>query len=278
MHHLPHSRRTLLGFGIALILLAAPPLRAQQAAQPDLAPRVAAPLRSPANTARDRYRHPLESLQFLALKPGDTVVEILPGGAGYWTEILAPFLRDGGRYVAANPPASDTSEEAVSGNAAFAKKVAADPADYGKVATTAFAPPADLAPPGTVDAVLTFRNVHNWMAAGTADAVFASFFRALKPGGTLGVEEHRGRPDQPQDPQAKNGYVREDAVIALAKHAGFTLAARSEINANPKDTKDYPAGVWTLPPTFRLKDQDRDRYAAIGESDRMLLRFVKPAP
>lgn len=261
---------------IASFTLQAVSAKAQAALPPTLNALVAGKQRSPANTARDPFRHPLESLQFLTIEPSDTVVEILPGGAGYWTEILAPYLRDHGRYIAANPPATDTSAEAVSDNAAFAAKIAADPMDYGKVATTAFAPTQDLVPPGTADAVLTFRNVHNWMASGTAEAVFASFFRALKPGGTLGVEEHRGRPDQPQDPKAASGYVREDVVIALAEKAGFTLAARSDINNNPKDTKDYPAGVWTLPPTFRLKDQDHDRYAAIGESDRMLLRFVKP--
>ena len=264
---------------VAILLLsaavsAATPLLAQSG--PTLDALVAGPQRSAANVARDPFRHPLEDLRFFGVRPTDTVVEVLPGGAGYWTEILAPYLRDQGRYVAAQPPGSDTSAEAVSGNAAFARKLAGDPADYGKVAVTAFDPPRDLVPPGTADAVLTFRNVHNWMADGTADAVFATFFRALKPGGTLGVEEHRGRPDQPQDPRAASGYVREDAVIALAEKAGFTLAARSEANANPKDTKDYPAGVWTLPPTFRLKDKDRAHYAAIGESDRMLLRFVKP--
>jgi predicted methyltransferase len=237
---------------------------------------VAGSQRSASNTARDPYRHPLEDLQFLGVKPSDTVIEILPGGAGYWTEILAPYLRDGGRYVAANQPKTNGSEEAVKDNAAFAAKTAADPADYAKVAVTDFAPPADLVPPGTADVVLTFRNVHNWMANGTVEAAFASFYRALKPGGTLGVEEHRGRPDQPQDPKAKSGYVREDTVIGFAEAAGFKLAARSDINANPKDTKDYPDGVWTLPPTYRLKDKDRDRYAAIGESDRMLLKFVKP--
>jgi predicted methyltransferase len=251
-----------------------------RAAEPDSALEsfVAGPQRSPVNKARDSFRHPLEDLRFLDVKPDDVVVEILPGGAGYWTEILAPYLQDKGRYIAANPPKTDTSEEAVKGNAAFAAKVAGDATDYGKVETVDFAPPSLAVPSGTADVVLTFRNVHNWMAAGTADAVFASFFRALKPGGILGLEEHRGRPDQPQDPQAKNGYVREDVVIALAEKAGFKLDARSEINANPKDTKDYPDGVWTLPPTFRLKDKDRDRYAAIGESDRMLLKFVKPKP
>jgi predicted methyltransferase len=268
-------------FGAALIVVIGlgtltPGLADSQTASRSLDTLVAGPQRSAANLARDPYRHPLEDLRFFGVKPGDTVVEILPGGGAYWTEILAPYLRDQGRYIAANPPKADTSSEAVTGNAAFAAKVAADPADLGKVETVDFAPPHDLVPPGSADVVLTFRNVHNWMADGTTDTVFASFFRALKPGGTLGLEEHRGRPDQPQDPAAKSGYVRQDTVISLAEKAGFKLVASSEANANPKDTKDYPDGVWTLPPTFRLKDKDHDRYAAIGESDRMLLRFVKP--
>ena len=239
---------------------------------------VAGPTRSAGNRARDPYRHPVEDLRFFGIKPTDTVVEILPGGAAYWTEILAPYLRDHGRYVAANPGPTDTSEEAVKGNAAFAAKIAANPGDFAKVETAAFTAQGDLVPPGTADLVLTFRNVHNWMADGSAGAVFSAFNRALKPGGTLGIEEHRGRTDQPQDPRAKSGYVREDAVIGLAEAAGFKLLARSEANANPRDTKDYPEGVWTLPPTYRLKDKDRDRYAAIGESDRMLLLFEKRAP
>lgn len=249
---------------------------AQRADGPRLQALVDAPGRSPANRARDPFRHPLEDLRFLDVAPTDTVVEILPGGAGYWTEILAPYLRARGRYVAANPPVTDTSEEAVKGNQAFAAKVAADPVDLGGTQTAAFAPGADIVPPGTADVVLTFRNVHNWMADGSTAAVFASFYRALRRGGTLGVEEHRGRGDQPQDPLAKSGYVRQDVVIDAAVQAGFRLSGTSEANANPRDTKDYAAGVWTLPPTYRLKDVDRARYAAIGESDRMLLRFTKP--
>ena len=234
------------------------------------------PQRSPSNRARDPFRHPLDDLEFLAIAPTDTVVEILPGGAGYWTEILAPYLRDHGHYIAANPPVTDASDEAVKGNAAFAAKIAANPADLGKTESVAFTTSGDIVPPGTADAVLTFRNVHNWMADGSAAAVFATFYRALKHGGMLGLEEHRGRTDQPQDPLAKSGYVRQDVVIALAEQAGFRLTGTSEVNANPQDTKDYPAGVWTLPPTYRLKDVDRAKYAAIGESDRMLLRFIKP--
>lgn len=273
-------RLARLGFRAALLLCltSAPVVVQAQTADAVLQALVAGAQRSPANRARDAYRHPLEDIRFFDIKPNSTVVEILPGGAGYWTEILAPYLRDAGRYIAANPPMTDTSDEAVKGNAAFAAKTAADPADFAKVETAAFTHDGEIVPPGTADVVLTFRNVHNWMADGSAAAVFATFFRALKPGGTLGIEEHRGPADKPQDAQAKSGYVRQDYVIGLAEQAGFKLAESSEANANPRDTKDYPDGVWTLPPTYRLKDKDHDKYAAIGESDRMLLRFVKPAP
>ena len=235
--------------------------------------------RSDKNRLRDRYRHPLETLAFFGLKDDLTVVEILPGSGGYWAEILAPYLAVHGRYYAAGPENNPASPDGQKEIAAFAAKLAADPADFGKVIVTEFAGDQhDIAPPGTADLVVTFRNIHNWMASGDADRAFAAFFKALKPGGVLGVEEHRGRPDQPQDPLAKSGYVRVDYAIALAEKAGFRLLARSEINANPKDTKDYSVGVWALPPTYRLKDQDRARYEAIGESDRFTLTFVKPAP
>ena len=236
------------------------------------------PQRSAKNVARDQYRHPFEVLSFFDVSPDATVVEIDPGGAGYWTEILAPYLKDHGRYIAANGPKDSPSEEVQRGNAGFAAKIAADPANYAKVEVSEFDPGRkDPAEPGQADFVLTFRNIHNWMADGTSEAAFRAFFKALKPGGVLGVEEHRGRVDQPQDPKAKSGYVRQDYAIQLAEAAGFKLAGASEVNVNPKDTKDYPAGVWTLPPTFRLKDQDRDKYATIGESDRFVLKFVKPA-
>jgi predicted methyltransferase len=233
--------------------------------------------RAAKNAARDPYRHPFEVLSFFGLGDDATVVEIDPGGAGYWTEILAPYLKEHGRYVAANGPKDSPSEEVQRGNAAFAAKIGGDPANYSKVELSEFDPGRkDPSAPGEADFVLTFRNIHNWMADGVADAAFKAFYRALKPGGVLGVEEHRGRADEPQDPKAKSGYVRQDYAVALADAAGFRLVGASEINANPKDTKDYPAGVWTLPPTFRLKDQDHDKYAAIGESDRFVLKFVKP--
>ena len=266
----------LVCFALALLAPASAAF-AQASAPASLQELAAAARRSPANRARDAYRHPVEVLEFFGVTDNAAVIEILPGASGYWTEILAPYLKDRGRYIAAINDRDSATPEARRENAGFEAKVAASPADYGKVETAEFNPGAkELAPPGAADFVLTFRNIHNWMAAGTADQAFAAFFRALKPGGILGVEEHRGRADQPQDPAAKSGYVRQDYAIALAEAAGFKFVAASEVNANPRDTKDYPVGVWALPPTYRLKDQDREKYAAIGESDRFVLKFVKP--
>jgi predicted methyltransferase len=160
---------------------------------------------------------------------------------------------------------------------AFEDKFVAHPELYGKIELTTFGPNAgNIAPPESVDMVVTFRNIHNWMAGDWAPRAFADMYKALKPGGILGVVEHRGNPDLPQDPKAKNGYVREDEAIRLIESQGFALVAQAEINANPKDTKDYPQGVWTLPPSYRLGDKDKDVYTAIGESDRFTLKFVKP--
>jgi len=244
--------------------------------EPTLADLIADPQRTERNRVRDQFRHPAEVLAFFGITARSVVVEILPGAGGYWTEILAPYLRDQGRYIAANGAVASPSAEVQKDNAGFRAK---HPAIYGNAEISQFdADRFAIADPGTADFVLTFRNIHNWMADGTVEGAFRAFYVALKPGGILGVEEHRGRPDQSQDPLAKSGYVREDFAIALAEAAGFRLAGRSEVNANPKDTKDYSVGVWALPPTFRLKDQDRDKYAAIGESDRFVLRFVKPGP
>jgi predicted methyltransferase len=274
----PTRRESVALIGTAIAMMGAPwAALAEGADGAALRTLVDGVQRSPGNRARDVYRHPLEVLTFFGIADNATVVEILPGASGYWTEILAPYLRARGRYVAALSDKDASSAEVQKDNAGFAAKVAADPTDYGKVETSEFHPGAkELAPPGTADFILTFRNIHNWMAAGTADQSFATFFKALKSGGILGVEEHRGRADQPQDPLAKSGYVRQDYAVALAEAAGFKFVGGSEVNANPKDTKDYPAGVWTLPPTYRLKDQDREKYAAIGESDRFILKFVKP--
>jgi predicted methyltransferase len=232
--------------------------------------------RSDKNVARDVYRHPGAVLSFFGLRDNMTVVEIWPGSGGWWTEILAGYLAEHGRYYAAL--ADDASSEGSrKENAAFKAKLAGDPAIYGKVVTTTLkGDDAEIAPPGSVDLVLTFRNLHDWLKQGTAEGDIRAFYRALKPGGTLGMVDHRADPAAPVDPQAKNGYVNEAFAIALVEKAGFKLAGRSEVNDNPKDTKDYPEGVWTLPPTLRLKDQDRAKYLAIGESDRFTLKFVKP--
>jgi predicted methyltransferase len=233
--------------------------------------------RTESNRARDAYRHPVETLAFFGLRRDMSVIEIWPGGSGWWTEILAPYLKERGAYFAAESTAD--SDEARTGRARLAAKLAADTDRYGNVIFVKFDPNGgDIVPPGTVDMVLTFRNLHNWIADGTVEATLQTFYKALKPGGVLGIEGHRGRADLPHDLQLRDGYVREDHAIAIVERAGFKLVGRSEINANPKDTKDYPAGVWTLPPTYRLKDQDRARYAAIGESDRFTLKFVKPSP
>jgi predicted methyltransferase len=274
------TRRSVAAVAIGLFVSIGLTPSLAAAAGPDeaaLRTLVAGAQRAESNRARDVYRHPLEVLTFFGVAADSAVVEILPGASGYWTEILGPYLKTRGRYIAVNGDKDSTAPEVQKDNAGFAAKIAADPADYDKVEVAEFHPGLKaLAPPGTADFVLTFRNIHNWMAAGTADQAFATFFKALKPGGVLGVEEHRAPTDQPQDPLAKNGYVRQDYAIALAEKAGFKFAGTSEVNANPKDTKDYPAGVWTLPPTYRLKDQDREKYAAIGESDRFVLKFVKP--
>ena len=173
--------------------------------------------------------------------------------------------------------AKGATEEGRKANAAFAAKLAAHPELYGKVIVTKFKGDRyAIAPAGSADLVVSFRNLHNWLADHEGEAAFRTFYKALKPGGILGIEDHRGRTDQPQDAEAKSGYVRTDYAIALATSVGFKFLGSSEVNANPKDTKDYPAGVWTLPPTLRLGDIDRAKYEAIGESDRFVLKFVKP--
>jgi predicted methyltransferase len=240
---------------------------------------VASPARTPKYAARDAYRHPLETLRFFGVRPDQTVVEIWPSG-GYYMEILAPYLRDHGRYYAAieAPDVDGAGQEAKDDAAAMHKRITDDPARFGKVIVTELHPPqlTEICPPGTADAVLTFRNVHNWIAAGDQQAQFDAFFKALKPGGVLGVEEHRAKPGTSLEQTAKSGYTDEAYVKKLATTAGFRFDGESAVNDNPKDTKDYPKGVWTLPPTLTLGDQDRAKYVAIGESDRMTLRFVKP--
>jgi len=273
------SRLVILGLAFATLGMGAVPAMADDPGYAKLRALVDGPQRSERNRVRDPYRHPFETLTFFGVRDDMRVVEIWPGAGGYWLEILAPYLKERGTYYAAGPEKTTKSEELQHDLSGLAAKLAADPANYGKVVVTEFAGDKyDIAPPGTADMVLTFRNLHNWVKNGEAEEALRAFHKALKPGGILGVEGHRGRNDQPQDPQAKSGYLREDFAVALVEKAGFKLVEKSEANANPKDTKDYPEGVWTLPPTYRLKDQDRAKYAAIGESDRFTLKFVKVAP
>ncbi len=228
--------------------------------------------RSEQNRLRDKYRHPAQTLEFFGLRPNMTVVELWPG-SGWYTEILAPFLAAKGQLIVTNS-ASSTSKPAL----ALQEKLAANPEIFGKVKVAQINPPNELtlAPENSVDIVVTFRNIHNWVKAGYAEQVYAAAYKALKPGGILGVEEHRALGGTSLEESIKTGYMSEDGVIAAVEKAGFKLAGKSEINANAKDTKDYPGGVWTLPPTLSQGEKDRERYLTIGESDRMTLKFVKP--
>jgi predicted methyltransferase len=243
--------------------------------------------RTDKDKARDVYRHPVESLTFWGLKPGMTILEVQPGG-GWWTEILAPYAKlTGGHYSStasdlANPELSERSRK---GRADWEARLGSKPDLYGKVGFVNWGPKSAPLPANTFDFILTARSVHNWMSVpGWPEKAFKDFYGALKPGGILAVEEHRANPG-PQDPKAESGYVTEKYVIEQAEKAGFKLAGRSEINANPKDTKDHPFGVWTLPPTLTSTPEgsdkpadpafDHSKYVAIGESDRMTLKFVK---
>lgn len=231
--------------------------------------------RSPSSRARDAYRHPKATLQFFGVRPDQTLIEITPGG-GWYSEILAPLLHDDGHYIAAVAASTHDGEDRRD-DSALHRRFAADPAHYGKARIVAFDPKAPvLGPPASADRVLTFRNVHNWVMADTAPAMFKAFFTVLRPGGVLGVVDHRANDGASLDSVKQSGYLPTGYVVKLATDAGFTLDESSEVNANPKDTKDYPKGVWTLPPTLTLGEQDRAKYQAIGESDRMTLRFVKP--
>jgi predicted methyltransferase len=265
--------------GLCALLVLAGIAGARADAVDPLAKAIDDPARTPAFRERDRYRHPLETLRFFGIRPDMTVVEIWPS-SGWYTEILAPYLHDHGKYYAAGSALDvpDVSEETKKGAAAFQQKLAADPGRYGAVTVTAFLPPqrADICPPGSADLVVTFRNVHNWMAGGYDADAFQAFYKALKHGGVLGVVEHRARPGTTPEESKKTGYVDEAYVKALAAKAGFRFVAASAVNDNPKDSKDYPKGVWTLPPALTLGEQDRAKYLAIGESDRMTLKFVKP--
>jgi len=265
-----HRRQVLLGASGLIAAGMARPAGAQAPSAALLAA-VNSSVRNPKNTVRDIYRHPTETLAFWGVSPDMTIVEVQPSG-GYWTEILAPYLKaGGGSYIAA-----------MSGDPTAFKAKFVDASVWGEVTVTKlFAGP--IAPAASADMVITARNLHDWLVPASAlETALAEFHDALKPGGILGVEEHRSDP-KPMQPDAGNGYMTTAWVVDTVDKAGFKLAARSEVNANPKDDKDHPFGVWTLPPTLRshLKDQptaadyDAAKYVAIGESDRMTLRFTK---
>ncbi|MDX3899928.1 MAG: methyltransferase [Sphingobium sp.] len=265
--------------GLLLLALTAPvlPLAAQHAGHGDHAAHmaadpigaaVAAPTRTPANVARDRYRHPAETLKFFGVTPTQTVVEYSPAG-GWYTEILAPLLKDKGVFYAAQAPGK--------GFDALKAKLDADPATYGQVKLVPWTLPFTGVPQGSVDTLLTFRNVHNIVMGGTEAATFKAFFDMLKPGGTLGIVDHRLPESRDTAAEKSSGYLKVSTVRRLAEAAGFEYVGASEVNANPKDKADYEKGVWTLPPVLRNGEVDKATYLAIGESDRMTLKFRKPA-
>jgi predicted methyltransferase len=240
---------------------------------------IAAKSRTPANVERDVYRHPYETLSFFGIKPTMTVVELVPGG-GWYTEILAPYLRDHGKLITGGNDLASPNENERKGAERFMARLNAKPEAYNKVSVGVFSAGRkyEYAPAGSVDMVVTFRNIHNWIPLGPEKLkeLFGSVYTSLKPGGVFGVVEHRLPASKTQDAEASSGYMHEKYVIGLAEAAGFKLAAKSEINANPKDSADHKGGVWALPPTYANKDEDRAKFQAIGESDRMTLKFVKP--
>jgi len=286
------SIRTLAVAALAIAPLAAiADHHGATTADPVLAAVVAGDWRSDDAKARDRYRHPVDSLSFWGLKPGMAILEIQPGSASWWTEILAPYAkRTGGSFTATGADLDNPklSEGARKSRQEFEARYGAKPELYGKVEVVNWGATSRTLPADTYDFILTARSIHGWMqgAPGTFESTFREFHKALKPGGILAVEQHRANPlPAGAEEQPSTGYVSEAYVISVAEKAGFTLAAKSEINANPKDTKDHPFGVWTLPPALRSTpysagsavdpDFDHSKYLAIGESDRMTLKFVK---
>ncbi len=277
------SRRRLLQTLPCAIVAAALPGCAQPptaaAAHAALRAAVDGAHRSPADRARDTWRHPLETLAFFGLQPVHAVVELQPG-AGWYSEILAPCLRERGRYFAAHFAADTTNAYQRRARAAFVARMAQAPAVYARATLGTLPGPngfTDIAPPGGADLVLTFRNVHNWIDDGSFDATLRACHALLKPGGSLGVVDHRAAPGTAPEAMRKSGYVTEALMEERARAAGFVLAAKSEINANPRDTKDHPGGVWSLPPTLSGKDLRREHFLAIGESDRFTHRYLKPS-
>ena len=234
--------------------------------------------RSERHKTRDVYRHPAQTLDFFGVQSNMTVIEIWPG-KGWYTEIIAPFIKSGeGQFIAAGFPQNTGPEWRQNMQQDYQQWLEHDPEQYGPVKIVELGPPSywQIAPDESVDAILTFRNVHNWLKGGYESDMFNTFYKALKPGGILGVTDHRARPDTDIETMKSSGYLTEKLVIELAQKAGFVLEASSEINANALDTTQHPKGVWTLPPTLRLGDEDREKYLTVGESDRMTLKFKKP--
>lgn len=246
-------------------------------ASPALDQAIAGTHRSDENRARDEHRHPAATLDFFGIAPTMTVIELMPG-EGWYTEILAPYLAPGGKLVVGTHEPDSANAYRRESHQALMAKLDAAPALYGAVERHVMwrGDGVSLGPPASADMVVTFRNTHNWINDGKMDAVFKACFDVLKSGGVLGIEQHRAASGADPITSAKKGYVPEDWLIAQIEALGFRLAGKSEVNANPRDTKDYADGVWTLPPVLRLGDQDRERYVAIGESDRMTLKFIKP--
>lgn len=234
--------------------------------------------RSAENIARNAWRHPVQTLQFFGIKNNMHVAEIWPGSKGWYTEVLAAYLRDNGKLTAVSYDGSTGVDYFARGEKMFSEKLAANPAVYDKVQLANLMPPKslpELDQSHALDMVVTFRNVHNWVRNGIAEDMFKQMHAMLKPGGIMGLVAHRGTDEMTSKKHAATGYLAQSVIIGLAERNGFELVDTAEINANPKDTKDHPKGVWTLPPSYRMGDTDKEKYQAIGESDRMTFRFVK---
>jgi len=272
----PVSGQAVAALALALLAGACASSSTRESTAEALTVILAGDQRTPEERARDVYRHPKETLLFFGIRPEMKVLEVWPE-PGWYTAVIAPLVREKGKYYAAVIAPDPGSKYITHRLEEYHARLAAHPDLYDRVTVVTFpVDGGDAVPPGSVDMVVTFRNIHNWMARDEAAQAFRTMFRALKPNGVLGVVEHRGNPAVPQDPKAKSGYVNEDYAIKLIEEQGFRLVAKSGVNDNPRDTKDYEQGVWTLPPTYRLGAKDHDKYAAIGESDRFTLRFVKP--
>lgn len=238
--------------------------------------------RSEINQARDEFRHPEKTLKFFEIKENMSVIEIWPGAGGWYTEILAPYLKKKGTLYLADFESTNTAKYFINSRKKLRKKLDDKPEIYGAVELVEFSPSNDepIVTPNSVDRVLTFRNAHNWYMRGGGEekllVAFKKFYAALKPGGMLGIVDHRLPESRKDHLQEHSGYIKQSLIIATAKKAGFQLKATSEVNANPKDTTDHPKGVWTLPPSLRLGDDKKAYYLTIGESDRMTLKFIKP--